>query len=45
MWAGLVLASAAVRTWQGFKLLSCMGNEPTSKGVSLTDDPHTTEKL
>jgi phosphatidylserine synthase len=43
IWAGLVLASAAGRTWHGFKLLSCVGNEPEAKGVSLTDDPHTTE--
>jgi phosphatidylglycerophosphate synthase len=41
IWAGLVLASAAGRTWQGFRLLSILGNEEACQGVSLSGDPHT----
>ncbi len=43
IWAVLVLASAAGRSWQGFKLLSLIGNEPPANGVSLSNGPHTRE--
>jgi phosphatidylglycerophosphate synthase len=41
IWAGLVLASAAGRSWQGFRLLTVIGNEQTSNGVSLSGPPLT----
>jgi hypothetical protein len=37
----LVLASAIGRSWQGFRLLTVIGNEQTSNGVSLSGPPLT----